>query len=228
MKNEEGWVIYPLEDKNVNEIVLPEGHVADLRRISRSYNELVGVLMGVIKEKAVYSLGHLVLGEGDKTSCSFDTKYRKFYNELMRRSKIVQPTLTTILYHNHLRLPLENYPDGIIRGLEEELKSGIFDYLWDYGVRPTIHEAIAEQSRQLSDADISATFGRVHILITDTKRMGADFSHINAYKFDPNSLILGTEIFRVTPLSYKSKGIHFWAGGVCSSLKKVYEGLKNY
>ncbi|MFA5887401.1 MAG: hypothetical protein WC852_01685 [Candidatus Nanoarchaeia archaeon] len=225
MENDEAWIVYPLEDRNVREIVLPREHVADLRRISRSGNELTGLLHGVIRGDSLYSLGYLVLGEGNATSCSFDPKYKKFHNELMRRTKLVQPSLTSILYHNHPRLPLESCPEETVRILEQELKSGVFDYLQDYGVSPTIHEAIAEQSRQLSEADVNATFGRMHVLVTDTGRAGSDFSHINAYKFGPGALI-GNEMFRVVPLSGKSADIHSWAGGVCSSLKKVYEDLR--
>lgn len=225
MENAEGWIVYPLEDRNVCELVLPRGHIADLRRISQSHNELTGLLCGAIRDDALYFLGYLILGEGDSTSCSFSPKYQKFHNELMRRSKIVQPSLTSILYHNHPRLTLKSYHEETIRILEDEVKSGIFDYLLDYGVRPTIHEAIAEQSRALSEADIEATFGRLHVLISDTDRAGNDFSHINAYKFDPNSLI-GAEMFRTTPLSEKTADVHSWVGGVCSSLKKVYDGLR--
>lgn len=225
MENDKGWIVYPLEDRNVGELVMPRGNIADLRKISKAHNELTGLLYGVVRNDSLYFIGHLVLGEGDSTSCSFNPEYRHFHNELMRRSKIVQPSLTSIIYHNHPRLPLESYPKETVKILEKEVKSGIFDYLWDYGVKPTIHEAIAEQSRALSQADIEATFGRLHVLISDTSREGDDFSHINAYKFDPNSLV-NVETFRVTPLSEKPAEVHSWVGRVCSSLKKVYEDLR--
>ena len=226
MKNEEGWILYPLEDKNIKEIVLSRLLVANLRKISQSHNELTGLLYGPIRDDTLYFLGYSILGDGDKMSCQFDLRYKDFNNELMRRLKIVQPALASVLFHNHPRLPLESYPDETIRRLEEELKSRIFDYLWDYGVKPTIHEAIAEQSRQLSEDDISATFGRLHVLITDTERAGTDFSHINAYKFNPNSLA-GQEVFHVTPLSDKPQKTQSWAGGVCSSFKRASEKFKS-
>lgn len=121
----------------------------------------------------------------------------------------------------------EEHPREVIDILKEEIESGVFDYLLDYGIEPTIHNVIAEQSRHLSEADVKATFGRVHVLITDTGRDGVCFSHINAYKFDPNSPLLGAELFKVTPLSEKPKKIHSWLGGVCSSMKQIDYAMRN-
>ena len=225
MSNEQGWTVYPLENENVKELVLPRGHIADLRKISQSHNELTGLLHGTVQNDTLYLIGYLILGEGDNISCSFNPKYMEFHNELMKKSKIVQPSLTSILYHNHPRLLLDKYPKEAVKMLKEELKSRVFDYLWDYGVEPTINEAIAEQSRHLSEEDKSVTFGRLHVLITDTARRGDDFSHINAYKFDPNDLT-GIDLFKITALSDKQQEVRSWVGGVCSSLKKVYEDLK--
>ena len=109
----------------------------------------------------------------------------------------------------------------------KEIESGIFDYLYDYGIEPTLHNVIAEQSRHLSEADVNVTFGRAHILISDTGREGNSFSHINAYKFDPNSPLLGAELFKVTPLSDKSEEIRGWVGGICTSMKRIDANLRD-
>ncbi|MEM3113304.1 MAG: hypothetical protein QXI33_02660 [Candidatus Pacearchaeota archaeon] len=229
MKNtpniEEGWIVYPLEDKKINELVLPKGHISDLRGISKERNEIVGLLYGVPRENSLYLIGYLKLGEGSRKECSFNDIYRDFHNEFMVRAKTIQPELTSVLYHNHPVLSPEEHPQEVIEFLKKEVEAGIFDYLWDYGIQPTINSAIAEQSRYLSESDIKATFGRAHILITDSERNGDDFSHINAYKFDPNFLS-GAELFKVTYLSEKPKEIYSWIGGVCSSIKKIDHDLR--
>src|SRR3989344_77773 len=216
MEKEEGWIVYPLEDRHVDELVLPRKHVADLRKLSAGKIESTGLLYGVPRENSLYMLGYLMLGQGTRTECRFDEKYLKFYNGFMERARVIQPDLTSILYHNHPLLSPNELPVEVIETLERELKSGIFDYLGDHGINPTIRNAMAEQSRQLSNADIESTFGRLHVLLTDTSRIGDDFSHLNAYKFDPNSLI-GTELFKVVPLSEKDEAVHSWCGAVCSS-----------
>ncbi|MBS3072501.1 hypothetical protein J4477_01545 [Candidatus Pacearchaeota archaeon] len=225
--SKEGWTVYPLEDKNVNELVLPRRHIIDLRKLSREENELTGLLYGVPRENSLYLIGYLQLGEGTRSECQFNPDYRWFHNEFAKRVKKVHPGLTTVLYHNHPLLSPDEHPKEVIEILKDEINSGIFDYLLDYGIEPSLHNVVAEQTRQLSEADIKATFGRAHILITDTERLGNNFSHINAYKFDPNSPLAGAELFKVAPLSEKPEEIRGWVGGVCSSMKKIDYNLRN-
>lgn len=87
MAKDKGWIVYPLEDKKVNELVLPRRHVVDLRKLSREQKELTGLLYGVPRENSLYLVGYLQLGEGTRTECGFNEDYRWFQNELATRIK---------------------------------------------------------------------------------------------------------------------------------------------
>ncbi len=60
------------------------------------------------------------------------------------------------------------------------MQNGIYDFLKDYGIQPNLEESLKEKGRNLSGADITTTLGRCDVLISDTARLGEDFSHINA------------------------------------------------
>ena len=225
VNSESGWIVYPLEDGSANELVLPKGNLLDLRKLVKSDKELCGLLYGIINQNAIYFMGSTVMGVGERTQVTFDEKYLKGHNEFMRRAKKVHPSLTTIIYHNHPLLRPEEHPSQTLARLKEELRLGVYDYLREYGTTPKLEDAIAELSRQLSPADISATSGRCHVLLTDTARKGDDFSFLNAYKLDPDGVI-GSDLFKVVPLSDKPAELHHWAGGKCSSLKRIYDTLK--
>jgi hypothetical protein len=209
---DKSWVVYPLE-KEVKRIVFPKGNIANLRRLSRQDKEYDGILMGVIQDDNLYFMGSTILGIGDETSVQFEDRYRKFHNELMLRSKQVQPSLTTILYHNH---PRSNPRDFSPQELEA------ITYLQE---TRDVQKALQSFGRILSPSDVEATFGKAHVLVTDEDNQGEDFSHIHAYKVEKYKFPDEFEKFEVVPLSSRSKKEHYWAGGVCASLKKVYEDL---
>lgn len=219
------WLVLPLQYGNVTELVLPEKNVAHLRKISSYNKETAGLLYGVIKGPSIYFMGSTVLGEGDLTSCSWNSQYMEFHNSFIERAIRAQPNLITIPYHNHPRIPPNRYSPEALDFVQRESESGIFDYLRDYGISPSLEEALAENSRYLSEADVNTTVGIAHVLITDTARKGEDFSHINAYKLSED--FLPGAVFRVVPLSSKSLEEMAWAGGVCSALKKVYDRLRS-
>ncbi len=226
MITKNGWSISPLLDKNVNEIIFARGNYEDLKKVSKSPNELIGKLYGVVKENGLYLFGNSILGEGDKKSVQLNPEYLEFHNEFVKRSKSVTPSFTSVLYHNHPKLSPEEYPKEIIEYLEKNLSSGIYDSLWKQGVRPSIKSAIEEDvARQLSPTDLSGVTGRLHVLVTDRERKNNNLSHIHAYKFDKDSII-GEEFFKVKSLEDNSRDVNLWGRGVSNSLNEVYEVLK--
>ncbi|MCR4284557.1 MAG: hypothetical protein NUV97_00750 [archaeon] len=226
MANEkEGWVVLPLVDRSVSELVIPRRNVKHLREVSRNYVETSGLLYGNIFGGSVYFVGSTCLGEGSRTSCSFDPKFRNFNNFYTRRLKEAFPNMVTIQYHNHPTITPDECGQEFIESLRRDVDSGIFDYLLDHGVTPTIHEAIREGSRTLSPQDIRATFGNVHVLMTDTDREGEEFSHINAYAVNPR-VWGGERRFRVTPLSHKLPALSSLVGGWCNKAYQIHERCK--
>ena len=205
MINKNGWLISPLVDKKVNEIIFSRGNEEDLR---------------------LYLFGNSILGEGDKKSVKLNPEYLEFHNELIKRSKMVEPSFTSVLYHNHPKLSAEEYPKEIIDSLEKNLSLGIYDSLWKEGIRPSINSAIEEDvARQLSPTDLLGVAGRLHVLVTDRERKNNLLSHIHAYKFDSDS-IAGQEVFKVKSLDEHPRDVNVWGRGISSSLNEVYEALK--
>ncbi|MDO8628433.1 MAG: hypothetical protein Q7R56_01630 [Nanoarchaeota archaeon] len=169
------WTIAPLEDTTVTEIVLPKKNVDSLRRLSTTTTERTGLIYAVQGEQALYFVGYHILGIGTRTNCTFDQRYQTFQHQFTVRAKEKLPTLTTVLYHNHPRPTIEEQTPEALKHIQKELQAGIFDYLQDVGKEPTTEEALAEMSRTLSPADHRATFGRIHLLLTDTATQGYDF-----------------------------------------------------
>ncbi len=98
MAENEKWLLCPLQDENVTELVLPRRNVAYLRKISKSVLETTGLLYGVVKGESLYFLEGTVLGVGSPTRCEFDPAYRKFHDGFIKRAYEVQPVLVSILY----------------------------------------------------------------------------------------------------------------------------------
>lgn len=222
MEENKNWLVCPMENENIREVVLPSGHIADLRKMSKNSYELTGLPYCVPKNNSLYSLGHLILGKGDTSSCSFNSEYRKFNNEFVTRVGRKYSDLVTVLYHNHPRFPIDSIPKELVEKIRQDSKDGIYDFLLDYGVYPSMEECVAEESRNLSLEDINATFGNTHILLSDTYRRGNNFSHINAYKLKngfPDGLL------KLVPLSSKSDSDHLYAKEVCNYMKQVYKNL---
>ena len=219
MENDNSWIVCPLKDKNVNEVVIPEHFVSDLRNVSKSNEETAGLLYGFLRDEQVYLLGLLGLGTGDKNSVRFNEKYRNFQNEFVKRVSSIKPNLVSVLYHNHPRQNIKKYPEETLEILNRELKEGVFDYLKDMGIKPNIKNAIEEQTRQLSIEDIDSTFGNAHILLTDTERKGNNLDHVNAYKFIPSAW-KGVDKFKISVLDKKSiqkPFISTWVVSYCNT-----------
>lgn len=210
---DKGWVVFPLEHE-IKRIVFPRKSIEDLRKISRQSKEFDGMLFGVIKDQDLYFMGSTILGIGDRMRVGFNESYRQFHNKLVLKSKQVNPSLTTILYHNHPVLMPEEYTQEVLEGM-----------MYCYKIRD-IKQAIKKFSKILSEEDINSTFGRTHVLVTDTSKGGDDFAHINAYKIEKNISPDNFKTFNVVSLSDMVEEDCRWAGGVCSSLKRVYDQLR--
>ena len=218
-----GWVVYPLEDQRVQEFVIPRKSLKSLREHSKRNRETTGLLYGIVDNQVLYFLGCTILGHGSRTACQFDPKYQNFHNSFAVQAKEMHPDLVTILYHNHPRLTPREVSSEVLDAVRHDVERGIFDYLEDHGVLPTLEEALAEVSRELSAQDQQVTFGRGHVLLTDTERKGDDFSRVNAYKFDADGL-RGVSRFRLKLLEdVKPVTTHRRVGGICSSLKALHQ-----
>src|SRR3989344_8154098 len=217
------WKVIPLVDSKVKNFVIPRKSLHALQEKSRDTRETTGLLYGIVDDKAVYFLGCTILGHGDRTSCQFEEKFRNFHNVFVSRAHKMYPGLVTILYHNHPRLAPHEMDPKTLDTIRDSLRAGVFDYLQDHGILPTLEEAIAEVSRDLSVPDHQATFGRAHVLLTDTRRYGDDFSQVNAYKFDADGL-KGVDRFRLILLEdVESRLVHCRIGGICASLKSLHQ-----
>jgi len=179
-----GLIVYPLEEE-VDELVvsLRDRCLQRLVDHSRLNLEVQGYLVSSIYRKDLLLLGITTASIGDAQSVSIDDSYFPLQNEFLRRAKLEIPSLTTVLYHNHPRIDVSQLDKKTVKFLEECILEGIYGYLRDYGIEPTLENVATEElTRQLSEDDIIPTVGRVSVLLTDTPRESDDFSRINAYR----------------------------------------------
>ena len=195
-KIKESWLIAPISgNDSFKEVVIRrDGLLKKTREYCRSNREIIGFIYGYPYEENLLLVGMNIYGVGSEISSELDPFYLERHNECLNRARMAYPSLTTILFHSHPRLEPIKFPEQTLQLLREDLRSGIFDYLKDYGLKPTLDLVLAEFSRTLSQDDLENTVGKITILLTDTRWPQDEFSHLNVYE------ILGRDMASVNRL----------------------------
>ena len=120
---------------------------------------------------------------------------------------------------------LPQFPEQTLQQLDEDLQSGIFDYLKDYGIEPTLDLALAEFSRTLSPEDLENVVGKITILLTDTRWPEDEFSHLNVYEIQERDLA-SIKRMRVAALEDKPMRISLVFNEVSDYLDVLQKELK--
>ena len=179
------WTIYPLEDKVDEMVIRREGAWQKIRDYAKLQSEVAGFLYGVVHNKSLLIVGMSAYWVGSRTQVSLeDNCLQTKHNEFMRQAKEAVPSLTTVFFHNHPLVTPDEFDTDSLENLKQDLEMGLYDYLRDYGLEPTLQQAIAEQSRHLSADDLetigSNGFGRYTVLLSNTP-WGNEFGSMNAY-----------------------------------------------
>ncbi|MEK6905600.1 MAG: hypothetical protein AABX24_04320 [Nanoarchaeota archaeon] len=220
------WTIYPLEDK-VDEIVIRrEGVWQKIRDYARLQSEVAGFMYGVVHNQSLLIVGMSAYWVGSRTQVSLeDNCLQTKHNEFMRQAKEAVPSLTAVFYHNHPLVPLDEFDVDSLENLKQDFEMGLYDYLRDYGLEPTLQHAIAEQSRHLSADDLetigSNGFGRYTILLSNTP-WGNEFGPMNAY-FIVDGLF--DKKLKVTALEEKPQQTQESLETIAKSLDEIHGAL---
>src|SRR3989338_8210629 len=165
-----------------NKLILSGRLRRRLADTSRFNLEVCGYLISIKHKRSILPIGITTSSIGNTNSVTFDNSYFPAQNDFLQKAKEEIPALLTIPYHNHPRISISNLDPKTIQFLESGILDGVYDYLRDYGIEPTLENVAAEElTRQLSEQDISSTIGDLSILLTDTLKEVDEFSHINAY-----------------------------------------------
>ena len=165
-----------------NKLILSGRLRRRLADTSRFNLEVCGYLISIKYKRSILPIGITTSSIGNTNCVTFDNSYFPAQNDFLQKAKEKIPALVTVQYHNHPRISVSNLDPKTIKFLESGILGGVYDYLRDYGIEPTLENVATEEvTRQLSEQDILSAVGDLSILLTDTLREGNEFSHINAY-----------------------------------------------
>src|SRR3989344_1947986 len=225
-KVEQFWSIAPITEKSLKEVVIRrEGLLKATREYCRLSRELIGFMYGYPYKESLLLVGMNTYGVGSEINSELDKFYLERHNEFLHRARAVYPSLSTIVYHSHPRLRSLQFPEQTLQQLDEDLQSGIFDYLKDYGIEPTLDLALAEFSRTLSPEDLENVVGKITILLTDTRWPEDEFSHLNVYEIQERDLA-SIKRMRVAALEDKPMRISLVFNEVSDYLDVLQKELK--
>lgn len=157
--------------------------------------EQAGYFSGVLRNGKFLVFLNTPLGNGwNGSSDIYDT--RNMYNVYEKRLAKALNGYYTLMYHSHpkitpeilKRIHPEEY-EAVINFAEEEIKSGIWNYLLDEGRETDLETVLNELfAKQIHPKDIENTFGDYHIIITPTVSQKNETSHLNLHNVKNNSL----------------------------------------